>query len=1314
MKKLLFILIILFAIVPINASPIKNRKIIVGIDCIHGVRDGFLKESTLNTRYILTSISESFNFTQDFLEFFDILVVKLERGVSSKDSNTLYNWVKNGGRLLICSSSSNRECVNKIVEKFGIYLRNDTVFSDNYKGEPIKALIKPVDEAGIFSNINRIGYFYGCSIGIKNNMSVIKIYGDVSTFSNIYGRNIVIGILMKVGKGRLCLVGSHSIIDDIYDNRLFVVKILDWLSKDLGERVIGNTVVIKLMDWRGFKLPFYKINIDGEEAISNNEGIIKITFTSSYLKLNIPPDYDQLFGEIKGYVYKGIQIILGAPFKNKNITIKIYPELLVETYFLGLKVENISDINIYVNGDVYNYYTIDDHLYRDGLNITIISFGLPFEFYNKEIYVNITICGKIFVQRFRVLPGQMNVLFMYHDIGYRLIKVYLANNVSGEIRNIRLHFRNSVISISSRNNSAIFYIPNFNEVKMIDAYVDDLNTFLLDYYGEISGKYVNEKCSIKLEERGYIIINLSEWRAIYLINAETHSETRLVGLWSNKYKIFVSSINPGLYFVKIRRGWREYYTVSNFSRGYRVKRGGFLYLEPLYEYSLNLYLQAKSLYSDLNNLVSKAFVEGYESPFTSTILRSISKHLNIMKNALSRRRYEVVKTEYEYIIKKDSELRHNLDLFIYLSILSITILFFIMFIFSFTTSKLLFEARSTLTYFITSSTIFILSLFLLYKIHPGFKDLFSVGKVDFYYKLMFFSSLYIVFFYLFFIEIPNNIAKVPTPEKPHFWGLISMTFHLVISGLRRRKMNTILTLITIGIIVLSFVAFMSVTSEEIKGLTYARATQVKCPTLYVTGKLSESDVKVITSILNIRESNILRRYVTIGYHEYPYKISSNLGIEADIGGFIATNFDLERNITFLDESIILAGGFPVNDNEVMISERYSRKLDVRVGDYITLMDEWHRPITKLKIVAIFDENSFQKILDANGDALKPLYWEYVPESGRRVLKPVNGYAVLIGTYGIGRYVPLSLRGLLIPYSDENKAFEDGALLADYGKYSIIFSIQNTATFIYVSSGLSMRGVSAIIPVIIGITIGINTMLASVYSKRREISIYSALGFNPSVVKFLFMAEALILSVTGGGIGYLGGLLLLVIGRRTGIFGELGFSITPTWTVLSFILAIVVMIIASIYPSEKAALQVVPSYTRKWRLTSGSFSYKFKEKFPFRIEKELIEKFKEFMYNRLKSTFPALSLYVRSTVGLEVRDGVHYIWIDAEMVSEGRNKGLFYIELRPSEDGRFYEVYVGAKPIIRGMKYREMAYMIIEEIRRGILAWQAIYKGRVSK
>ena len=82
--------------------------------------------------------------------------------------------------------------------------------------------------------------------------------------------------------------------------------------------------------------------------------------------------------------------------------------------------------------------------------------------------------------------------------------------------------------------------------------------------------------------------------------------------------------------------------------------------------------------------------------------------------------------------------------------------------------------------------------------------------------------------------------------------------------------------------------------------------------------------------------------------------------------------------------------------------------------------------------------------------------------------------------------------------------------------------------------------------------------------------------------------------------------------------------------------------------------------------------------------------------------------------MEVRDGVHYIWIDAEMVSEGRNKGLFYIELRPSEDGRFYEVYVGAKPIIRGMKYKEMAYMIIEEIRRGILAWQAIYKGRGSK
>ncbi len=110
---------------------------------------------------------------------------------------------------------------------------------------------------------------------------------------------------------------------------------------------------------------------------------------------------------------------------------------------------------------------------------------------------------------------------------------------------------------------------------------------------------------------------------------------------------------------------------------------------------------------------------------------------------------------------------------------------------------------------------------------------------------------------------------------------------------------------------------------------------------------------------------------------------------------------------------------------------------------------------------------------------------------------------------------------------------------------------------------SIAGISLLVG---GIGI-MNIMLANVTERTREIGIRRALGATRADITLQFLAEALILSLTGGIIGIALGLAIPGIVSH---FAGLRTIVTPHSLVLAFSISVVTGIIFGIYPATRAA------------------------------------------------------------------------------------------------------------------------------------------------
>lgn len=104
--------------------------------------------------------------------------------------------------------------------------------------------------------------------------------------------------------------------------------------------------------------------------------------------------------------------------------------------------------------------------------------------------------------------------------------------------------------------------------------------------------------------------------------------------------------------------------------------------------------------------------------------------------------------------------------------------------------------------------------------------------------------------------------------------------------------------------------------------------------------------------------------------------------------------------------------------------------------------------------------------------------------------------------------------------------------------------------------------------LLGSVIGLmNIMLVSVAERTREIGISKAIGARSSTIQQQFLTESILISLFGGMIGIIIGLLT---GNLLGLFFHTGFIVPWLWIGVGVTLCAIVGIVSGIYPAVKAA------------------------------------------------------------------------------------------------------------------------------------------------
>lgn len=116
---------------------------------------------------------------------------------------------------------------------------------------------------------------------------------------------------------------------------------------------------------------------------------------------------------------------------------------------------------------------------------------------------------------------------------------------------------------------------------------------------------------------------------------------------------------------------------------------------------------------------------------------------------------------------------------------------------------------------------------------------------------------------------------------------------------------------------------------------------------------------------------------------------------------------------------------------------------------------------------------------------------------------------------------------------------------------------------YVTLAASVIGLITLLGAAIGL---MNIMLVSVAERTREIGVTKAIGANSKTIRLQFLSEAIIISLSGGMIGIILGIL---IGNILSLVFHSPFMIPWPWIGVGMSICLIVGLLAGIYPALKA-------------------------------------------------------------------------------------------------------------------------------------------------
>lgn len=517
--------------------------------------------------------------------------------------------------------------------------------------------------------------------------------------------------------------------------------------------------------------------------------------------------------------------------------------------------------------------------------------------------------------------------------------------------------------------------------------------------------------------------------------------------------------------------------------------------------------------------------------------------------------------------------------------------------------------------FILNAIFFSIASYVIYVVYPG-----SLIIPPMNYLLT--AAVSIIVFTLLANIIPKLIGYTTNEDNVRMSKVLIPIFSIAKRTLRRRRTRFFFTLLSITLLVMSFVTLTSLSEEYgiISSLNF-RGAAPETGVIIRSGSWSDknpdfmllSDVELawlqklqsINTVSIKYSSQLPRRQITT--------VAKDMQ-RVPIMGIIAINSTLESKIINF-EQVLIEGNLP-KSGEIAIPLSMKEALSAKINDNITIFS------TTLRISGILEDTEFSRLQEFDGrdylpDKLvnvsppgeAPAYEQYTCEPSEVVILDSNTLTKTVGV-GIIRVALGIKQGIDVEILAEKLALERG--------YQAWSASPNGSTLYRLGSYIEGKGLPLIIPWAIVVLNVIVTMLNSLFERRREISMLSSVGLNPAQIASIFVAEASITGFIAGGIGYLLGLSLYRIMPILGASLEVHQKISAMWSLASIGIAISAVLVGA-FAALRNSIVITPSLTRKWKISNQpNTNEPFEIPIPVKFERQLLNDFTDYLVQNLKN------------------------------------------------------------------------------------------------
>lgn len=445
-------------------------------------------------------------------------------------------------------------------------------------------------------------------------------------------------------------------------------------------------------------------------------------------------------------------------------------------------------------------------------------------------------------------------------------------------------------------------------------------------------------------------------------------------------------------------------------------------------------------------------------------------------------------------------------------------------------------------------------------------------------------------------------------------GASTAAFQLGISNMKRRKLRTALTFITLLLLTFTVLSFTSIQStlrfnqiqRDNEGLYQGMLIRSKA-----WNPLEESVLGYCRSTFHDMGhvaprswyDNRTKAHIKMKHGAKSHNALGVLGLTAT-----------EKEVTGLDRALIAGRWFQEGEEHVcilpndMISEA---NLDIDLGrvgeEKVRIFGEY------FTVIGVIDSRRMKDLKDLDDEILTPADFavtggqavqEMAEEEKREkegledtkvVIKPfvhLEPANILIIPYHTLRNVGSGnpLQSVAIRFNEDVNEREEIEQFLSRLAVTLFAGIKEEGDeFVRVSiySSLGMTSFSGMgnlfVPILIASLIVLNTMMGSVYERFREIGIYSSVGLAPGHIAWLFMAESCVYSVLGVVAGYLTGQVTAKILIELDLLTGFTLNYSSMSAVFASMLVMAVVLLSTVYPARKASQMAVPDVTRKWKL-----------------------------------------------------------------------------------------------------------------------------------